>query len=81
MIRAGLISTSGARVIVKALAIGLKVILSSSVVAAVRETAVLFEMSNVAVSNGPLGTTAGVQLAGLIHCILAGLRFQVALPA
>src|SRR6266496_2327770 len=42
---------------------------------------VRLEDANVAVSNGPLGTVLGVQLAAVNHSPLAGLCFQVALPA
>jgi hypothetical protein len=41
----------------------------------------VFEASNVPLSEGPLGTVAGVQLAGVFQSPLVGLRFQVALPA
>jgi len=37
--------------------------------------------SNVATSDGPLGTVLGVQFAGENQSLLAGLLFQVALPA
>jgi hypothetical protein len=40
-----------------------------------------FDISKVAMSSGPLGTVAGVQLAAVFQSPLAGLRFQVALPA
>jgi hypothetical protein len=36
---------------------------------------------NVAVSEGPFGTVAGVQLAAVFQSPFVGLRFQVALPA
>src|SRR6266536_6096303 len=39
------------------------------------------ERANVAVSAGPLGTIAGVQLAAVFQSSVAGLAFQVALPA
>ncbi len=42
---------------------------------------VVCETSKVAVSVGSLGTVAGVQLLGVFQSPLAGLRFQVALPA
>jgi hypothetical protein len=61
-------------------ATGLKTIPSTST-GAERETSVIFEASNVAVSSGPLGTVLGVQLAAVFQSPLVGLRFQVALPA
>ncbi len=39
------------------------------------------EVANVAVSAGPLGTVAGVQLLAMVQPPLAGFAFQVALPA
>ena len=39
------------------------------------------ERANVAVSAGPLGTVAGVQLLALFQFTSAGFAFQVALPA
>jgi len=39
------------------------------------------ERANVAVSAGPLGTVLGVQLAAVFQSSVAGLAFQVALPA
>src|SRR6266498_1912787 len=39
------------------------------------------ERANVAVSSGPLGTVGGVQLAAVFQSSVAGLAFQVALPA
>ena len=45
------------------------------------EMLVVVETSKVAVSNGPLGTLFGVQLAGVFQSPEVGLRFQVALPA
>ena len=39
------------------------------------------ETANVAVSNGPLGMVAGVQLLAVFQSLLPGLAFQVALPA
>src|SRR5438876_774710 len=44
-------------------------------------TAVTLETSKVAVSAGPLGTVAGVQLVAVFQSPLVGLRFHVALPA
>jgi len=41
----------------------------------------LFETPKVAVSAGILGTVAGVQFAAVFQSLLAGFRFQVALPA
>jgi hypothetical protein len=46
-----------------------------------RETLVTLEDSKVAISDGPFGTVGGVQLPGVFQSPLAGLRFQVALPA
>ena len=46
-----------------------------------REIAVVFEIAKVAVSDGPLGTVAGVQLVAVFQSPLVGLRFQLALPA
>ncbi len=42
---------------------------------------VVFETSKVAISDGPFGTVAGVQLAAVLQALVAGFRFQVALPA
>jgi hypothetical protein len=44
------------------------------------ETSVVLELAKLAVSPGPLGTVAGVQLAAVFQSPLVGLRFQVALP-
>ena len=64
---------------VKALAPGLKTILSTTVVAEnVRLTAL--ETPKVATSPGPFGTVAGVQFVAVFQSPLVGLRFQVALP-
>jgi hypothetical protein len=41
----------------------------------------ILEVANVAVSAEPLGTVAGVQLLAVFQSILAGVAFQVALPA
>src|SRR5437016_7489910 len=67
-------------VIVKALAPGSKMISARSIAPAC-EMAVMFETSNVAVSDGSLGTVFGVQFAAVFQSPLVGLRFQVALPA
>src|SRR2546423_15115464 len=67
-------------VIVKGLALGLKTMPFTSVVPEF-EMLVVFEMSKVAVSDGPFGTVAGVQLAAVFQLPLVGLRFQVALSA
>jgi hypothetical protein len=45
------------------------------------ETLLVFERSNVAVSDVPLGTIVGVQLAAVFQSSEPGLRSQVALPA
>ena len=71
---------SAATSMVKALAPGLKTILLTWVAAEI-VTLVIFESPKVATSFGPLGTVAGVQLRALLHCLLVGLRFHVALPA
>src|SRR5437660_8636407 len=63
-----------------ALAPGLNTTLLTCVVAEM-ETEVILEISNVAVSEGPLGTVAGVQLAAVFQSLLIGFRFQVALSA
>ena len=63
-----------------ALAPGLNTTLLTCVVAEM-ETEVILEISNVAVSEGPLGTVAGVQLAGLFQSLSTGLAFHVALSA
>ena len=67
-------------VIVNALAPGLNTMPFTSVLAE-RETPVVFEAANVAVSEGPLGTVGGVQFAALFQSPAAGLVFHVALPA
>src|SRR4030095_1567332 len=46
-----------------------------------RETLLTLEDSNVATSDRPFGTVAGVQLTAVFQSLLAGLKFQVALPA
>ena len=50
-------------------------------VAAESETLVMLETPKVAVSLGPLGTVDGVQLPAVFQSPVAGLPFQVALPA
>jgi len=45
------------------------------------EMAVVVEVLNVAVSDGPLGIVAGSQLPAVYQSPLDGLGFQVALPA
>src|SRR5712691_5339060 len=45
------------------------------------EIAVVFEAPNVAMSDGPLGTVLGVQLAPVFQLPFVGFRFHVALPA
>jgi len=52
----------GAAVIVNALALGLNTMPFTSVLAE-RETPIVFEAANVAVSDGPLGMVGGVQFA------------------
>jgi hypothetical protein len=53
----------------------------STTVFAERETLVVFESVNVAVSAGPLGTVAGVQFVAVFQSPLPGFKFHVALPA
>src|SRR5215470_16968774 len=67
-------------VIVNALAPGWKVI-PFKVILDDGETLVVLEAANVAISERPSGTVAGVQLAAVFQSPLVGLRFQVALPA
>jgi hypothetical protein len=50
-------------------------------VLAERETPVLFEAANVAVSDGPFGMVGGVQLAPVFQTPELGFVFHVALPA
>jgi len=45
------------------------------------ETLVVFESANVAVSDDPSGTVAGVQFVLVFQSPERGLRFHVALPA
>jgi len=65
---------------VKALAPGSNTIPFTSVLSE-SETLVLLEIANVAVSDAPFGTVAGVQLAAVFQSGLVGLFFHVALPA
>jgi hypothetical protein len=53
----------------------------STCVLAESATLVVFEISNVAMSPGPLGTVAGVQLVAVFQSPLKGKKFQVALLA
>jgi hypothetical protein len=71
---------AGLGVMVNALALGLNTMLFTSTDAVI-ETSVLLEILKVAMSAGPLGTVAGVQLAGLLQLLSTGLAFQVALSA
>ena len=70
----------GETVTVKALAPGLKIMLSSSI-SLDNATPEILESAKVATSLGPLGTVAGVQLAAVFQSLLIGFRFQVALSA
>ncbi len=72
--------TEGLAVIVKALAPELNTMPLTSVLAEA-ETLVVLEVAKVAVSDEPLGTVAGVQLLAVSHSPVAGLVFQVAVPA
>ena len=45
------------------------------------EILVVLETPKVAMSAGPLGTVAGVQLAAMFQSLFVGFRSQVALPA
>src|SRR5207249_993977 len=67
-------------VIVNTLAPALNTIPLTSVLAEV-EMPVTLEEAKLAVSDGPLGTVAGVQLAAVFQSPLVGLEVQVALPA
>src|SRR6266536_1597129 len=71
---------AGSDVTLYALAPGSKTMLLASMKSE-RETAVKLETPKVAISDGPLGTVAGVQLAAVFQSPLAGSRFHVALPA
>jgi hypothetical protein len=70
----------GVELMTKAFAPELKTMLLTSVLAE-NETLVVLETPKVAVSLGPLGTVDGVQLPAVFQSPLAGLRFQLALPA
>ncbi len=68
--------------IVKALAPASKTMPSSACEIKIeKDTSVLLEVANVAVSDASLGTVAGVQLLAVSHSPVAGLAFHVALPA
>jgi len=71
---------SVAALIENALALASKTIPSTSMFALI-ETPDLFETLKVAVSAGPLGTVAGVQLPGVFQLPFCGFNCQVALPA
>src|SRR5437016_5433000 len=45
------------------------------------DTLVVFEVPKVAISLMELGTVVGVQLVAVFQSLVAGLEFQVALPA
>jgi len=70
----------GVFAIVNALAPELNTMPLSSVVNEMKGR-VRLEDANVAVSAGPLGTVAGVQLVVVNQSVEAGLAFQLALPA
>jgi hypothetical protein len=72
--------TAWVLLIVKAAAPEPKTILFTSMPAEI-ERFVRLEEAKVAISLGPLGTVAGVQFAAVFQRPLAGLAFQVALPA
>src|SRR5262249_58851077 len=72
--------SSGLIVMVKALAPGLKTILSTSIAPDVL-ILVVPEAPKVAISDGPFGTVRGVQFAVVSHVPSRGVAFQVALPA
>ena len=55
------------------MAAGVKLMLLTSVFAEI-ETAVVFERANVAVSDDPLGTVAGVQFVAVFQSPEPGLR-------
>ena len=63
-----------------ALAPGLNTIPFTSV-SAERETPVVLDKANVAVSDGPLGTVFGIQFVAVFQSPVAGLACHVALPA
>jgi len=66
--------------IVNAPAPGLNTISLTSV-GAETERLVRPELLKVAISDGPFGTVAGVQFVAVFQSPVAGLEFQVALPA
>ena len=66
--------------IVNALAPVLNTIPFTSVTAEI-ETATVFDKPKVAVSAGPLGTVAGVQLAAVFQSAVPGIGSHIALPA
>jgi hypothetical protein len=68
------------RAIVNRLAPGLNTMPLTSV-AASGATNLTLEVAKVAVSSGPLGAVAGVQLLPVFQFTVAGFAFQVALPA
>ena len=72
----------GSGAIVKALAPELKTILLTRVLAELAEieTSTTLDTSKVAISEGPFGTVAGVQLADVFQSPSVGFKFQVALP-
>jgi hypothetical protein len=70
----------GVAVMVNALAPALNTMPFTSVLAE-RETPVVFETANVAVSGWPLGTVGGVQFAAVFQSPEVGFAFHVALPA
>src|SRR5262245_48889643 len=74
-------AAAGLAVMVKLLAVGVKTISDTSVLAAENSRLVILEPANLATSAGPLGTVSGVQLAGLFQSLSTGSAFQVALPA
>jgi hypothetical protein len=67
-------------VMVKALAPGLKMMLSTTVCAEI-ETSVVFETAKVAMWVGALGTVFGIQFAAVFQSPLVGFELQAALPA
>src|SRR5205807_10427344 len=71
---------AGLAVIVNALALALNTLPLTSALAE-RETPVILEVANVAVSAGPLGGPPAVQLPAVFQSPVAGLAFHLALPA
>src|SRR4051794_32447067 len=71
---------AGFAVMVNALAPALKT-MPSTMVSSEMETAVVVEISNVAVSAASLGTASGVQLVAAFQSPEPGLRFHCASPA